>query len=1223
MVFFIINKNITFIIGEQHKSYQCCPDFEGKSFHSHHIYCTTASAFQGLSKQLKKKDVLTRLIDEKQVRRTFGFPLELGISNLGELERIRNPSKIPIPRKTSLVKQIQTLIKRPKIKVALVNGLGAALGDSLIGLTALRVTRQIFEQNFEQIQFDAWIRMDTIKRLIPVYRQSQLIDNFYDIPINLSTFLKYDAYFDFSGLISYKTFDRLPMVDFFLENMGIDSETISVKEKRNRVNLHKQINQEIIQKLNALVKNREILLFHPQTSATVRSIPEVHHTDFIEYFIDNTHYFVISVSNLKFEHPRFKDITDWSKSFEHLCAIIAHTQAIICADTVIYHIADAFNIPTVALFSTINPKLRIAYYSTVSGILVPGAQDSPYYGRHKSHSKIPTETVEKLWKNLHPSEILSCLRQLTENHIKTISILPYFSPKSGGQTVSPQPLSILIKQGIDFYQKNEFSAAEKIFKNIYHANPRQVDALYWLGVLAAKRNDSAMAESFLQQAIEIKPQDIFYRSLGLFYLGQGKFTQSQQAFQQALNLNTQDFISLTCLGQLTEKQGKIEDALNYYQRSLNIQPHSEAYGNMGRLFRSQGNLDLALACFQAGVKLSPNNAHLQNDMGDIFVQQNQWDKALTAFQESIRLNPQFFDALNNIGVAYEHQNQVDLALQFFERALKVKPDSAEVLGNLGLLYTTRRQFDKAFNCYQRGFDSEPNCRSLIFKRAYPAFLLGRFEQAWQDYEARLDFNPRSMPSVRGERWDGKPLNGRTLLIHYEQGLGDTIQFSRYISLIPKDKGKIIFACQKEVHCLFDNFPAIDELIEGNLQTQPNIQYDIWVPLLSLPYIFGTTLNNIPAQIPYLFPNAERIKKWQQFLSNQYFKIGLVWAGKATHLNDKNRSCNLMQFAPLANLPDVIFYSLQKDKFSEQIEPKGLNLIRLSDKLKDFADTAAVLMCLDLVITVDTATAHLAGALGRPVWNLLPFEVDWRWMVDRIDSPWYPTMRLFRQPTSGDWHSVFQTVRQALFEKLDEKKRLTQFSNQINILLQNALQAYKNNQLDHAKTLFHQVLAYHANQADALYWLGVLSERMNELQDVESYLQKAIQQYPRDVFYRSLGLFYFRQEREIMWAQQLLQHALALNPEDFIAMTCLGQLFEKQDKIESALYYYQKSLNIQPHVEAYGNLGKLLRSQKRFEEALYYFREGLKISPNNKYLRDDIRDTMARQTDSCIPIPHST
>ena len=264
--------------------------------------------------------------------------------------------------------------------------------------------------------------------------------------------------------------------------------------------------------------------------------------------------------------------------------------------------------------------------------------------------------------------------------------------------------------------------------------------------------------------------------------------------------------------------------------------------------------------------------------------------------------------------------------------------------------------------------------------------------------------------------DGSDIAGLTILIYVEQGVGDAIQFIRYVPLVTQACDKVIIECHRDLSALFQNIEGVKQVM---VQGEPLPNFDIQCPLLSLPSVFNTTLKNIPSRVPYISLDSVLVQKWKDRVQHDDSKlrIGLVWSGSPKYKNDRNRSCSLADFAPFSKFADITFYSLQKGKASEQAKnpPEGMKLIDCSEDLNDFTDTAALIENLDLVISVDTAVAHLAGAIGNPVWTLLPFAPDWRWMLNREDSPWYPTMRLFRQPSPRDWESVIDSILRELYK----------------------------------------------------------------------------------------------------------------------------------------------------------------------------------------------------------------
>ena len=326
------------------------------------------------------------------------------------------------------------------------------------------------------------------------------------------------------------------------------------------------------------------------------------------------------------------------------------------------------------------------------------------------------------------------------------------------------------------------------------------------------------------------------------------------------------------------------------------------------------------------------------------------------------------------------------------------------------------RLDEAIAVFRQAIALNPNLPGAHNNLAMALLARGDFQQGWEEYEWRLkceDF-PSHLRNLTQPQWDGGPLETRTLLLHTEQGFGDAIQYIRYLPLVAQRGGRIIIGCQAELQRLFRTIPGSCQIVTPG---QPLPAFDLHCPLLSLPRVFGTTLDNIPKTVPYLSPEPALVDAWNRTLgaAGGRLRVGLAWAGNPRFKADRTRSLNLQQLAPLAAARGVKFYSLQKGPAGEQAKhpPAGLEWVDLGPEVKDFADTAAVMSLMDLIITTDTSVPHLAGALGRPVWVMLQFVPHFCWLLDREDSPWYPTMRLFRQDSRGDWESVITRVAEAL------------------------------------------------------------------------------------------------------------------------------------------------------------------------------------------------------------------
>ncbi|MBT3355618.1 MAG: hypothetical protein HN402_11940 [Candidatus Scalindua sp.] len=328
---------------------------------------------------------------------------------------------------------------------------------------------------------------------------------------------------------------------------------------------------------------------------------------------------------------------------------------------------------------------------------------------------------------------------------------------------------------------------------------------------------------------------------------------------------------------------------------------------------------------------------------------------------------------------------------------------------------------------------EPEYAEAHLNRSFALLLIGNYKDGWIENEWRLQAKAHRLRKFNKPQWDGSPLNGKTILIHAEQGFGDTIQFIRYLPMVQAQGGNVVFECHKSLIRLLRNYEGIDKLIER--VPKPDIEFDTQLPILSLPGIFDTTADSIPSDTPYITSDQGLSQLFSLRFGTDYnFKIGIAWAGNSDNKKNHIRSCALADFNPLLDIQGISFYSIQKGPASVEADStlREMKIINLSNQIKDFADTAAVVSNLDLIISVDTAVVHLAGALGKPVWNLIHFAPDWRWLLNRDDSPWYPEMRLFRQTKSNDWTTVFKRVKEALLQIVNDSRTVTTEFNEITL-----------------------------------------------------------------------------------------------------------------------------------------------------------------------------------------------
>jgi tetratricopeptide (TPR) repeat protein len=400
--------------------------------------------------------------------------------------------------------------------------------------------------------------------------------------------------------------------------------------------------------------------------------------------------------------------------------------------------------------------------------------------------------------------------------------------------------------------------------------------------------------------------------------------------------------------------------------------------------------------------------------------QKHYDEAVGLAERALQVNSNDASAHQVVGLVLSERERPQDALPRLARALALQGDLVPAHVGLGRCFYLLDDFDRALHHFETALHLDPANPFAHFNRAMVYLKRGQFREGWLEYEWRWKCGLVKRANIPRPRWDGTPLNGRAIMIHTEQGLGDALQFIRFLPEIKRQGGKVVLACQKALHPLLQTLPWIDEWFP--IDEPGAISFDVYAPLLSLPALLGVTEASIPREVPYVHPDRARVERWRgRIQALPGIKVGVCWHGSVTFQGNALRSMSLAQFAALAPIPGVTLVSLQKGPGVEQIEANRANVpMHVFDDLDrdaPFVDSAAIMQHLDLVITTDTAVAHLAGALARPVWVALSMGCDWRWLIGRSDSPWYPTMRLFRQTAFGNWPGVFQEVADALREKL--------------------------------------------------------------------------------------------------------------------------------------------------------------------------------------------------------------
>jgi tetratricopeptide (TPR) repeat protein len=607
----------------------------------------------------------------------------------------------------------------------------------------------------------------------------------------------------------------------------------------------------------------------------------------------------------------------------------------------------------------------------------------------------------------------------------------------------PEILSLALRH----HQAGQLPQAEQLYRQILQGDPRHADALHLLGVLISQAGRDDLAIEYIQQALKVKPHTaVFHNNLGFSLQALGRLDEAAFHYQQAVRLKPDFAGAHNNLGNVQRSMDKREEAVRSYRQALHYQPdYAEAHNNLGVALQEQGRLDEAVICHRQALRLKPEFIDAFNNLGVALQSQKKLDEALTLFEQALRLKPDDAETNSNLGNVLKEQGKLESAVAHYRKAVGLKPTYAVGHNNLGFALQEQGNFEEAMASYGQALGLQHDLAVAHWNRSLLRLMVGDFAEGWAEYEWRWtqpSFTRRSFPQPL---WEGSDLCGRTILLHVEQGFGDVFQFIRYVKLLDERGGKAIVECHPQLVQILAGVNGIARLVPLGSALPP---FDAYAPLVSLPRIFHTTLTTVPAAVPYLHHDARLVRHWRRELKKSEvrcpvsdvkspssdighrtqdtghgFRIGIAWQGNTTYRADRQRSIPLAQFAPLGAVPGVKLISLQKGSGTEQLfdnrQLTADNYSSLDQAAGPFMDTAAIMQHLDLVVCSDSAVVHLAGAMGVPVWLPLPLVPDWRWLLEREDCPWYPTMRLFRQKQYGCWEDVFKAIAEEL-EKVIER-----------------------------------------------------------------------------------------------------------------------------------------------------------------------------------------------------------
>jgi len=555
----------------------------------------------------------------------------------------------------------------------------------------------------------------------------------------------------------------------------------------------------------------------------------------------------------------------------------------------------------------------------------------------------------------------------------------------------------LLQTAMQHHQAGRLDEAEPIYRRVLDEQPHNVDALHLMGVLQSHRGKAEVGLVMLQNAAALMPQFAEnWHDLGSVLAVLGRHPEPRNA-----SVRADVGASLLALDRVAE-------ALEQTRIAAQLEPNrATVVANYGYLLCRAGQLDAAVNTLKRALELDPACAAAWGQLGETLWRGAKYPEAVEPARRAVELSPSDPRLLLLLGNTLQTAGELEEAAAAYRRSIEIDPNCFDPRNNLALTLLKMGDAREAARMYEEIRARWPQGRDAWANQALTLLTLGDFENGLLHYEARMSSGAMEADRRAGKLWDGSDPRGRTFLLASEQGFGDTIQFVRYATLIADRGATVIVGCPVELVSLVSTVRGITRVVPVG-SAMP--QYDLIAPMASMPKAFGTRIGTIPHDVPYLSADRARVEQWEtRFAGDANIKVGIAWAGSPAHQNDRARSCKLIDFAPVTAVGGVTFYSLQKGPAAEELKsaPADMKIIPLGHELNDFGDTAALLSCLDLLISVDTSIVHLAGALARPVWTLIARGPDWRWMVDREDTPWYPTMRLFRQQTLKQWRPVLE------------------------------------------------------------------------------------------------------------------------------------------------------------------------------------------------------------------------
>ncbi len=587
--------------------------------------------------------------------------------------------------------------------------------------------------------------------------------------------------------------------------------------------------------------------------------------------------------------------------------------------------------------------------------------------------------------------------------------------------MTPQEVFQILERALADHQAGRGAEAEAGYRRVLAAQPNNADALHLLGVLETQHGQPAAALPLLQRAVQLFPGTAqFQLHFAQALAATGRHPEALAAFHRAIQLDPKDPRARSEAGASLAQVGRARDALEQYRIATELAPGNAGIaGNYGMALFRAGQSEQALKVLRHAVTLNPDELSPQLQLGEVLWLGLSYEEANEIARRVTTCAPADVRGWILLGSTFQTMARFEEAADTYRKVLQLDPNNFDAFSNLAGTLLNMGEAKQSLEMYEQVLARWPDRADARTNRSLAMLTLGDLAGGFEEFESRWKHAAfaRAWLAPDVPRWHGEDPAGKSILLTTEQGIGDVFQFVRYAPLIAQRGATVHVAATAEIHPFLATVAGVSKLVRPG-EAPPPVNW--YAPVASLPHIFRTTLENVPAEVPYITADAQLVAQWRDRLAEDpNVKVGLAWAGNPAHQNDRSRSCKLTDLAPLAGVERVTFYSLQVGEPSKQPVPAGMRFVQLGP---DLPNTAAALENLDLLISVDTSIAHLGGALARPVWLALARGPDWRWMLDREDSPWYPTFRLFRQTRPGEWDPVFERMAGALRDLVNENER---------------------------------------------------------------------------------------------------------------------------------------------------------------------------------------------------------